>query len=229
MGRRPGSRRAAIYGCLFWNLRSPSCWARGVAGLLLLVAMYVPPSSAAALSKGSTSREDRAEAMRTIPFERLTPEARQKISHVVERPSLFRRMPANVIDCDPQIYRFLVRYPEVVVNIWQLMGITKVTADRVGPYVLNAKDGVGTVTSIELVYGDQDTHLMYCEGRYEGPLFPRPLTGRCVLVLKSDFRETPEQRSLVTNHMDVFLQIDNMAVDVVTRSTCTRCSASRPT
>ena len=176
------------------------------------------PCTAATLGKGSTSREDRAEASRAIPFDRLTPEARQKISEVVQKPTLFRRMPANVIDCDPQIYRFLVRYPEVVVNIWQLMGITKVSADRVGPYLLNAKDGVGTITTIELVYGDQDTHLMYCEGRYDGPLFPRPLTGRCVLVLKSDYQQTPEQRSHVTNRMDVFLQIDNMAVDAVTRT-----------
>ena len=148
----------------------------------------------------------------------MTPEARQKISEVVQKPTLFRRMPTNVIDCDPQIYRFMVRYPEVVVNIWQLMGITKVTADRVGPYLLNAKDGVGTTTTIELIYGDQDTHLMYCEGRYDGPLFPRPLTGRCVLVLRSEYQQTPEQRSQVTNRMDVFLQIDNMAVDAVTRT-----------
>jgi hypothetical protein len=193
-------------------------WAAKMAASALLFGLLAPAGQAGTLGKGSASREDRMEATREIPFERLTPEARQKIGRVVQNPSLFRRMPTTVIDCDPQIYRFLVRYPEVVVNIWQLMGITKVTVDRVGPYTLDAQDGVGTITSIELVYGDQDTHLLYCEGNYDGPLFPRPLTGRCVLVLKSGYRQSPKARWNVTNEMDVFLQIDNMAVDVVTRT-----------
>jgi hypothetical protein len=188
------------------------------AAAMLWAGLRALPVQAAPLGKGSASREDRFTASRAIPFDRLTPEAQQKIARVVSKPTLFRRMPTNVIDCDPQIYRFLIRYPEVVVNIWQLMGITRVTIDRVGPYTLNARDGVGTITSIELVYGDQETHLLYCEGHYDGPLFPRPLTGRCVLLLKSGYRQTPEDRWSITNEMDVFLQIDNMAVDVVTRT-----------
>ena len=100
---------------------------------------------------------------------------------------MFRRMPINRVECDPELYRFLIRHPEVVVNIWQLMGITQVDIERKGPFTLTASDGVGTVTETELVYGTHDIHLIYCQGSYEGPLFPRRLTGRCVLLLKSDF------------------------------------------
>ncbi len=156
--------------------------------------------------------------MREIPFHRLTPEAKQRIGSVIERPSMFRRMPINVVDCDPNLHRFLVRHPEVIVNIWQLMGITKVECDRIGPYTVDAKDGVGTVTKVELVYGDKNTHLIYCEGEYEGPLFRRPLTGRCVLLLKSDYKQDKEERWNVTNRLAIFLQVDHVGVDVFTRT-----------
>jgi hypothetical protein len=187
--------------------------------LVASTGLFAPGAcTAATIVKASTSRDDRVEAMREIPYDQLTAEARERIKKVVDSPSMFRRMPVNVVDCDPKMYRFLVRYPEVVVNIWQLMGITKVDTTRVGPFLINASDGVGTVTNIELVYGSQDTHVLYCEGHYEGPLFRKPLTGRCVLLLRSGYQQTEQQDWQITSRMDVFLQVDNMAVDAVTRT-----------
>ncbi len=223
MRQSEGSRRATFQsgfaGTTLDRGRRSGDWRFGrLIGPWLLLAVFVSSTSAATVSKASTSRTDRDAAIREIPFDQLTPEARQRIQKVVDKPSLYRRMPANVIECDPKLYRFLVRYPEVVVNIWQLMGITKVNAKRVGPYTLDATDGAGTTTKIELVYGTQDLHLLYCEGTYEGPLFSRPLKGRCVLLLKSGYQQHDNQTWSVSNRMDVFLQIDNMAVDVVTRT-----------
>ncbi len=174
--------------------------------------------SADTVGKASTSRSTREAAIRDIPFDQLTPEARQRISAVVSNPSMFRRMPLNAVECDPELYRFLVRHPEVVVNIWQLMGITKVDVQRKGPYTFDASDGVGTATQAELVYGTNDTHLIYCEGSYEGSLFPQRLTGRCVLLLKSDYRSLNGDGWQVTNRLDVFLQVDHVGVDAFTRT-----------
>ncbi|MCA9147836.1 MAG: hypothetical protein KDA92_00990 [Planctomycetales bacterium] len=185
---------------------------------LVLLLANGPWVHAATLTKASTSRSDRKQAIDEMPLAQLTPDARARIQQVIEKPTMFRRMPIHEVDCDPKLHRFLIRYPEVVVNIWQLMGITKVSADRVGPYVFNASDGVGTVTKVELIYGDQDTHLLYCEGKYEGPLFQKPLTGRCVLLLKAGYKEDANERFHISNRLDVFLQIDNVAIDAVTRT-----------
>ena len=174
--------------------------------------------AASTVDKATTSRSAKEQAIREIPFHRLTPEAKHRISSVIEKPSMFRRMPINVVDCDPNLHRFLVRHPEVIVNIWQLMGITKVECERIGPYTVDAKDGVGTVTKVELVYGDRNTHLIYCEGEYEGPLFRRPLTGRCVLLLKSDYKQDEKKRWNVKNRLAIFLQVDHVGVDVFTRT-----------
>jgi hypothetical protein len=49
-------------------------------------------------------------------------------------------------------------------------------------------------------------------------LFHRPLRGRCVLLLKSNYSKSDTERWQITNRLDVFLQVDNMAVDAVTRT-----------
>lgn len=185
---------------------------------LLAMAVIHPARAATTLTKATTSRATRDEAMRAIPYDKLTPEASARISSVVDKPSMYRRMPVNVVECEASLYRFLVRHPEVVVNIWQLMGITQVDAKRIGPYTIDATDGVGTVTKVELIYGSNDTHLIFCEGRYDGPLFRQPLTGRCVLLLRSGYQESDTSATTVTNQLDVFLQVDNIAVDVFTRT-----------
>ncbi|MCP4193087.1 MAG: hypothetical protein GY768_20955 [Planctomycetaceae bacterium] len=189
-----------------------------VIALLVTSCTSTDAFGAATISKATTSRSARENAIKSFPYKRLTPEARERITRVVSKPSMFRRMPTNVVQCEPDMYQFLVRHPEVIVNIWQLMGITKVSCKRVGPFTMDAADGVGTVTKVDLIYGDNDTHVIYCEGHYDGPLFRRPLTGRCVLLLKSKYSRTAKSEWQVTNRLDVFLQVDHIGVDVFART-----------
>lgn len=169
------------------------------------------------LTEASTSRTSREEAIGAIPFAKLNPEARQKIDSVVARPTLYRRMPVKVIESDPELYLFLIRYPEIIVNMWQLMGVTQVTLTRKGPYLLEAEDGAGTVSNVELVYGNRNLHVLYAEGRYEGPLLRRRLDGRCVLLLSSGYA-SQASRTYVTNRLDVFLKVDNVGADLIAKT-----------
>jgi len=192
-------------------------------GIMVICAVAINPlicdrTFASVVGKATSSRAAREDAIRSIPFDRLTEDVQERITDIVHRPTIFRRMPIKVIDCDPELYRFLVRYPEVVVNIWKLMNITNVSLQRTGRYTLDAADGAGTISSMELVYGTQDTHLIYCDGAYEGPLFRRPVNGRCVLLLKSGFVETEKSRTHVVNRLDVFLQLDHAGAEVLTKT-----------
>lgn len=170
------------------------------------------------LSRADTSRAAKEDAIRGIPFRSLSREAQRRIAAVIKKPTMFRRMPINMISCDPEMHRFIIRHPEVMVNIWQIMGITKVTAKRTAPYMLQCSDGVGTVTDLELIYGDGDTHVIFCEGAYDGPLFRKPLTGRCVLVLKSGVTKNHLGQYQITNRMDVFLQADHLGLDLFAKT-----------
>jgi hypothetical protein len=195
---------------------------RWAAGLLAAGTGLRSSLSAAATTNSpnrpNTSRAARDEAQREVPLGSLPEPLRSKIRQIVTRPTIYRRMPIEVVPCDPDLYVFLVRYPEIVVSMWQLMGVTKVTLHRKGPYAYDAQDGAGTVSQVELVYGTREKHLFLAEGHYEGPLLPRRVTGRCAALLTSAYSLDPQQQDYVSNQLDVFLQIDNVGAELVAKT-----------
>lgn len=190
-------------------------------GAGLLGALVRPVGLRAAVAspaRPSTSRASRREAVAAIPFARLTRPLRARIQAVVDKPTVYRRLPIQVIACHPDLFVFMVRYPEVIVNMWQLMGVTKVEISRTGPYKYRAKDGAGTISDVQLVYGTREKHVFLAEGYYDGPLAPRRVTGRCVLVLSSAYSKDARKHDYVSNRLDVFVQLDNAGVEVLAKA-----------
>lgn len=191
-----------------------------VCGLLsaIVAALFACTAAAATPNVAATDRQSREEAVRSIPFNDLNNETRAKLLRVVSNPSIYRRMPVERVDCDPDLFLFLVRYPEVVVNIWRLMEITNVSVQRTGPFTVKTFDGSGTYGHIELVYGTRDTHIIYAEGYYEGPMFKRKITGSCVMILKSGYSKNEQGRTQISNRMDMFIQIDNLGAEIIAKT-----------
>ncbi len=188
-------------------------------GLGLLSAALAPRRScAASQEEADSSQQAREDAIAALPLNELTSETRRKIMAVCEKPTIFRRMPQNSVTCDPTLHIFLIRNPEVVVNIWQLMEVANMTADRQGPYLWKGSDGAGTTCDVELVYGTNDTHIIYSDGYYEGSLLKHKVMGRCVMCLRSAYAYGQDRRPVVGSRLDLFLQIDNLAADAVART-----------
>ncbi len=161
---------------------------------------------------------DRVQAANQVPLKVLTPEAQNKLGPILERPTLYRRMPVQSVDCDPEVFTFVVRRPEVLVGVWDVMGITKVQTKRLTPYVLEGLDSAGTSCKLELIYGTPKIHVYYGTGRYDGPVLAQGITGRGVFVLHSDYAKSAIGRTTVSCNMDIFLQLDNLGVDLVART-----------
>jgi hypothetical protein len=191
-----------------------------VAGLFAVGAHAYSPRVADANtpSRPNTTRTAREEAQREVPLTNLQEPLRSKIRQIVMQPTVYRWMPIEVVPCDPDLYVFLVRYPEIVVNMWQLMGVTKVTIQRTGPYAYDAKDGAGTVSQVELVYGTREKHLFLAEGYYDGPLLPRRVTGRCAVMLSSAYSLDQAHQDYISNRLDVFLQVDKVGAEIVAKT-----------
>ena len=161
------------------------------------------------------------EAEQALPWRELKPEAAAKLRDVVQSPSLFRRMPAESIQCDPDLFVFLVRHPEVVVNIWRRMGITRCELKRKTDFLIQASDGAGTKSRVELVYGTPELHVMYAEGDYSGSLTRKPIHGRCVIILRSSTKQPAPKDTAdtqITNVMDVFLKLDHTGAEIVAKA-----------
>ena len=171
-----------------------------------------------AKSGATTSRQAREDAIRAIPFERLNDKDTTQIRSIVTKPTIYRRLPAHKMRCDPKLYVFLVRNPEVVVGIWDIMGATQIDLARTGPFTHTATDGAGTSSDIELVYGTQGLHIYYGDGLYEGTMLKDGLRGRAVLVLRSQYQRDRQGRPVVTSVLDLFLDLDNVTVDAIAKT-----------
>lgn len=168
--------------------------------------------------KASTSRAARQNAVKSIPFDKLDAESRAKVVSVLRNVSFFRRMPVQVVPCDPDLFLFLVQHPDVIVNIWQVMGVTRIAMQETGPNTFSVVDPAGTKGSAEYLYSDHETQVIYSEGAYEGPLFTRPAQGRCLMVLKTGYVREPDGRYYITTRVDVFMRMENLGVDLVTKA-----------
>lgn len=189
-----------------------------LAGLAGGLGVSRPTWGATETAQSLSAREARELAQELIPFDKLQEPMQDRLWNVVSRTTIHRRMPDQVIPCDPDLYLFFVRNPEVVVSMWQLMGITNMSVKRLQDYVYDATDGQGTQARVELIYGTPDKHVYLADGVYEGQLLKRKAPGRCVLVLRTSYGRDRQQRNQLENQLDAFIQLDNVGTEIVAKT-----------
>ncbi len=165
----------------------------------------------------TTSDTARRDAIASIPFEQLSPDGRAKVTAVVQDAAAFRRLPTQVIDCDPHLFLFLVRHPDVAVNIWQVLEISQLQLSQTGSNRFELVEPTGTRLQAEFLYQSPEVHIIYGEGMYVGPIMGRPVHGRCILVLRSGYVHETNGRHYVTARLDTFLQVHERAPDLLTK------------
>ena len=186
--------------------------------LLALVFISGNANAQEQLAAGSSSKKFRNQTVKSLPYNQLNQQTKDKIGDILAKPSIYRRLPVTSIVADPDYFRFLVRYPEVIVNIWQLMGVTQMTTERVGPYVVATNDGAGTISNLELVYGTDNLHIFYGTGSYEGSVIKRKLRGGCVLVLRTESHIGSDRKPIATSQLDVFLKVENATAGLIAKT-----------
>ncbi|REK08978.1 MAG: hypothetical protein DWQ37_19125 [Planctomycetota bacterium] len=185
---------------------------------LFLLLLGATVAAAATPNGGTSSRTARRDALSSVPLDKLDPQMRARVADTLKSASLYRRLPVETTKCDPDMYLFLVRNPEVIVNIWEVMNISNVSLERTGPDTFRASDNMGTLCEVKYCYGDAETHVIYAEGTYSGPMFKRPLRARCVLLLKSGYLQETDGTFHVTSRMDTFIEIDHAGVELLAKT-----------
>ncbi|HTQ40860.1 MAG TPA: hypothetical protein VMJ32_17710 [Pirellulales bacterium] len=167
--------------------------------------------------KPTTSRSAQDAAVRAIPLDKLSAESRGKVTAVLNDVSLYRRLPNQAVDCEPDLFRFIMNNPDLMVNIWRVMGVTNIVLDREDATHYRCSDGDGTTARVEVVYRSAQMQVIYAEGLYEGPLFPRPVRGQCVAVLQYASVRKASGRFEETAQLDTFLHVDNIGVEIIAK------------
>jgi hypothetical protein len=185
----------------------------------------MPPLWADSASSGrpnafeaTTSSAARRDAVQSIPFDKLDAQAAAKINGVLANVSVFRRMPVRAVNCDPEMYLFLVRHPDVVVNIWEVLKLSQLQLRQIGPDTFHVVEPDGSQTTFEYLYRGRDMHLIYAEGSYTGPLLPSPIKGRCLLILKSGYARETDGRYYISSRLDAFVNVDRGGAELLTKT-----------
>lgn len=179
--------------------------------------------AANASTPSTTSDQAREAARKAIPLTRVSREYRGKVSQVLKDPSIYRRLPTEVVDCQPEMFTMLAQNPEVLVEIWRKLGVSKVQLVRTGANTFDLTDGMGTTGTLAIVEqrcepGAQNRIVMYSEGRYEGKPFTRPVTASCVLLLTSGSMQETNGRHYVAARMDTFVRIDRPSLEILAKA-----------
>jgi hypothetical protein len=172
---------------------------------------------------GSSSHAARRRALEALPLDRIGAPHRQHVERCLRETTLYRHLPTKVFACDGELLAFSLHKPEAIVDIWRVLGISRLALDPAGPEQWRLSDGYGTVGGLRLVYREHhgQTGLMVFHGRgaYTGPLAPRTLSGSCVLLVRhaSAGVDAAGQKQQMME-IDAFVDMDGKGLELVTRT-----------
>ncbi|MFM8804748.1 MAG: hypothetical protein ACKOK8_12695, partial [Planctomycetia bacterium] len=214
-------------------MRGAQAWATWAVMILGLAAGVAAPSreavadgAAVPLARndaGSSSRESRRRALAARPLDRIAEPQRRAIEPCLRAATLYRRLPAETVACDDELLDFALTRPEAIVDIWRVLGISRLTLDPMGPRQWRLSDGYGTVGVIRLVHQERQGRggllVFHGRGAYTGPLSPKNLTGSCVLLVRhAPAMPAVDGRQRQTVQIDTFLDMDGVGLEIVTRT-----------
>ena len=101
-----------------------------------------------------------------------------------------------MVNCDPDLYLFLVRHPDVVVNIWEILGVSQLQLRQIDIDTFRIVEAEGTAATLEYLYHSRDLQIVYGKWTYTGPLLARKITGNCLAVLKTGYSKDSDGKYL---------------------------------
>lgn len=173
--------------------------------------------------QATTSDVARREAIKAIPLKKIHLKYQKPVHKVLTDSSLYRRMPTQMVDCDPELFTFLAKNPEMLVEMWQHMGISRVSLQRTGDNTFSLTDGSGTTGKLAIVEQKCDDRaqnriVMYSEGAYEGKPFKRPVRAQCVLLMRSGSVQETNGRDYVACRLDSFVRIERTSIKLFAKA-----------
>jgi hypothetical protein len=193
---------------------------------LFLTGVLVSSEALAEEGAGSDATSSRAahdDAVRAVPWKLMSPNNRQLAQSIINNASIYRRLPTRVIDCDPDLFTFLLQHPEVVIDVWRVMGISQVALNKAPDGVFHGTDGAGTNGTVRYLFSNwgpnaQNLAVVYADGAYSGSPFVTPLKAQSIMLVRSSDVQETNGRHYVTVHIDSFVHIEQMGIELIAKT-----------
>lgn len=167
--------------------------------------------------KGTSSREALLDARSRVPIDALNKNQQARVNAVLDRNSMFRRLPQIDFDAEPEVYSWLTQNPEVAVSTWRVLRISEFQLTPAGNNVWNGQAQDGSRGTIEVLHRTANSLLLLCEGEYKTPLLARPIRASALMHLQTRFTKQPDGEGHVTHGVDLFVAFPSQTVDTVAK------------
>ena len=152
-----------------------------------------------------------------VPWDTLDDRSRKRIQEVIRKKTIFRHLPQQVGHCDPEMYDFMINHPDVVIELWKLLGISHISLQETGPDKYHLIEGTATVSDVEVVYKNKNLCIAYAVGEYDAPMLRRKIKGDVVLFLRSRYGHDKENRPIVQSDLDAYVRIHNPGAEMLAK------------
>ena len=174
--------------------------------------------SAESLAQASTDLTEGRELLTRIPWDALSPKAKEKIQHLAASPTIYRRLPMAGGRCNPELFDFFLSHPNGVVELWRAMGYEDIEMVAEAPNLYSVKERKGSYGKVQILYQDTELTLAYCAGSYRGPAFWRPINGEMFLVLQTRYTEDANKTPFVVCRLDAFADLREPGAELLARA-----------
>ena len=181
------------------------------------VANETPAVEAHVQVKGTSSDKVKKTALSELPLDKLTPKNLARVKSLLDEVGYFRRLPTTVFAADPDVYQFFIRYPDVAVSIWRVMGISEMKMWQTGPQEYEGDSGDGSTGVIDVVYRSAEENMLICEGQYQSPILKKPIKARSLVLLKTSFIKETDGTIYVTHRADMYVAFPSQTVETVAK------------
>ncbi len=181
--------------------RKTSRWASGV---LLAIGLLAPASPTAA--RAGSRHFEPAEV---VPMAQLAPQHREAVADLIRDPTVHRQGKPETFPCNPKVYLSLVNEPVLTLALWRDLSPTPAQLQQVSANRFVGSDGSGTSATWEYLLRSPRLHVMLCQLDYTTPRGNARLTGRILLVVRSNFFREVNGEFWVQHHVEAFVKVDS--------------------
>ncbi len=213
-------------------VRAPAACRRLCLRTLVLLGAFVATAQGAGpsieglasnASDATSSRAARDDAAQAIPWKQMSPANRQLAQSVINNTSIYRRLPTRIIDCDPDLFTFLLQHPEIVIDVWRVMGISQVALDKSPDGVYRGTDGAGTTGTVRYLFCNwgqnaRNVAVVYADGAYQGPPFITSLKAQTIMLVRSSAVRETNGRHYITVRIDSFVRVENLGIEIIAKT-----------
>lgn len=169
------------------------------------------------VAQGTSASGQRKQSVAALSLQGLPPADLASAQQVLGNIGLFRKLPTYRFAVDPAVYHYLLDHPDVAVQTWRAMGISRFALQQTGEGQFHADAGDGSAGDVKVLYSTPTETLIYCTGAFKSPLVNKPIVARSLMRLQTEFTPQPEGHHLATHTGDVFVEFPSQTVEAVAR------------